>query len=170
MPPSACSAARRSRGLGWSGNRISTSSRSASAARAAQIASKGAPKLSRRWAVTSISWRSSTRGGSAGLDGGGELGVARQAGQHHVQRVDAAIAGDEDLAAQPLRRQIVAGAAGRGEVKIGDQADRTAIIFLRPGRGAAIGAQARLDMGDRDAAVEGGQGRRHGGAWCRPGR
>ena len=42
------------------------------------------------------------------LDRGGECRIGRQPIEHHVQRVDAGIAGDEDFAAQPLRGEIVA--------------------------------------------------------------
>ena len=74
-----------------------------------------------------------------------------------MERVDAAIAGDEDLAAEPLGEEIGPGRAGRREMQVGDERDRAPVDLLGEGRGRAIGAQPRLDMGDRDAAVERGQ-------------
>ena len=46
-------------------------------------------------------------------------------------------------------------------MEIGDQRDRAAVAFLGEGGVVLPGPQARLDMGDRDAAVEGGEGRGH---------
>ena len=66
-PPKAASAAARSSGWGWSGKMMATSGRSASFAKAAQIARKGAPRLSRRWAVTSTGWRSASMMRQAGV-------------------------------------------------------------------------------------------------------
>ena len=102
-------------------------------------------------------------GGQAGIHLRAQLRVAVEPVDHQVERVDAAIAGDVDVAAEPLGDEIVAGGAGRREMHVGDQADRPPVIFLGEGLAAAIGAQARLDMGDLDAAMEGGERGGEGG-------
>ncbi len=97
------------------------------------------------------------------FDGRGQRRFPAEPAEHQVERIDAAVAGDEDLAVQPLRGEIVARRAGRREMEIGDQGDGAAIIFLGIRLGLAPGAQPRLDMGDRDPAVEGGERCGHGG-------
>ena len=90
--------------------------------------------------------------------------VRREPGEHHVERVDAAIAGDEDRALQPLGAQIVARRRGRREVEVGDQRDRPAVMLLGEGFAGPIGSETGLDMGDRDSAVKGGERGGEGGA------
>ena len=85
-----------------------------------------------------------------------ELAVGRarlpiRADRRHdeVERVDPGIAGDEDRAFEPLGGQIGPGGGGRREMQVAHQRDRAPVGFLGEGRGGAIGAQARLDVGDR---------------------
>ena len=83
--------------------------------------------------------------------------------QDEAKRVDAAVAGDEDVAAESLRAQIVLRGRSRREMHVRHEGDCAAVHFLGVRRVHAISAQARLDVGDRDPAVEGGQGGGEGG-------
>ena len=93
-------------------------------------------------------------------------GVAVDARHRRLERVDHRVAGDDDASGQAF---ALAGwpcepAVGANK-QVARQVDDPAIHLLGPGLREVVGAQARLDMSDRDAAIEGSQrgGHRRGG-------
>ena len=78
--------------------------------------------------------------------------------------VDPGVAGDVDRAGRDaLGEKVLAREAGRGEVEVGEARGERAVRLLRIGRGRIAGAQAGLDVRDRDARVERGERAREGG-------
>ncbi len=77
------------------------------------------------------------------------------------QCVDDGVAGHEHaVRGDVFRQQTIGRAARRRAVQAGRQRGRAAVHFLRPRRLQIAGAQPRLDVHERHAAVKGGQRRR----------
>ena len=86
---------------------------------------------------------------------------ARRGGQladHFQQRVDSGVAGDVDSAWNALAGKVEGGEVGRCEQQVGTGVDLGPIFLLRPGQGAVAGAEAGLDMGERNRGRERGAG------------
>ena len=90
--------------------------------------------------------------------------VAVDAGNREAQRIDHGIAGHDHLPCRLLAEQQLLCGRRRRKQPLADQVDGTAVHFFRPWLRQVTGAQAGLDMGHRDATVERGQRRHHGGA------
>ena len=71
------------------------------------------------------------------------------------ERVDHGVAGDDDAVVRdPFAQEVGAVAFGRREVQPRDASGEDAVGFLRPRRLEVAGAQAGLDVADRDVVVE----------------
>ena len=88
----------------------------------------------------------------------------RAAGQRLEQRIDDGVAGDDDGAVvDALAQQIRAGLPGRCEMEIGEARGHRSIRFFGEWAVLVTRAQARLDVADPDAVVEGSQRAGEGG-------
>jgi hypothetical protein len=94
-----------------------------------------------------------------GLESGCELGRGRPLAQGGAQGVHHRVAGANDAAGRHafgLQRLHVVGR--RGEMQRGDPGDQPPVQLLGEGSRQVSRAQPRLDVADRNAAMEGGQG------------
>lgn len=82
----------------------------------------------------------------------------------HQEGVDDRVSGDtDDLGIGALSQEVVPAAGGRTQVQRGHLADETPVGLLGEGRGDVAGAQAGLNVKNRDLVVEGGERRGEGG-------
>lgn len=72
----------------------------------------------------------------------------QRAGQFR-QRVDAAVAGNDDFALDLLAAQVRRVGASRREQEVRHPVDRDAVLLLGPGQGRVVASKARLDMAQR---------------------
>ena len=92
------------------------------------------------------------------------IAVSGAAGDGPQQRVDDGVAGDHHVAGRHGLGQQVRGRGGRRcQVQRGEGGDEPAVGLLRVRRPDVAGAQASLEVGDRRALVEGGEGGGEGG-------
>ena len=74
-------------------------------------------------------------------------------------RIDAGVAGNNDRGwVYALAAEVVGGAVGGSEVKVGDPPGEDPVYFLREGFIRIAGAESCLDMADWNSSVESGQG------------
>ena len=128
---------------------------SAELARArAQMRSKPSPKFSRRWPVTRTMRALPAQERRSARRACAQVGVAVDARVTVEQRVDHRVAGDEDASAVDALRAAGCRATRSVGAKcsVGERADELAVHLLGPGRVEVAGAQAGLDVADRDAA------------------
>ena len=98
----------------------------------------------------------------SGRDLGGDPGFASPAVRDVKQRIDAGIAGHDDMAAPIVfLAQVGRGFLGGRKHEIGDRVDCDPIEFLRPGPVEVERTQTGFDMADRDTGVKCRQRRRH---------
>jgi len=95
----------------------------------------------------------------------GERLVAEQAVvADQIQRVDDGVAGHHDVPVRnSLGQEIVSSTCGGREMDVGDAARDPPVGFFGKGPPVVPRSKPRLDMPDRNPAVERGQGRGHDG-------
>ena len=89
------------------------------------------------------------------------VGLERHAG-NGLERVDDGVAGHVDtVLGDALAVEVLRAGRGRREMDVGEHAGDAAVHLLRPGIVLVERAQARLDVADLPALLEGGEARGH---------
>ena len=115
------------------------------------------PKFSRRWPVIRTRGAPSQERVRERRQAGDDRRLRLDFFERQEERVNGGVAGDEDFFRRhAFPQQVLARALGGGEVQRGQARDDDSVGFLGPGGVQVPGPQARFDMRQRDAVVEGG--------------